>query len=374
MADAPSMQTDHEVVVGDARSMDGVAEDSVELVVTSPPYPMIEMWDGTFARLDSSVAERLEAGDGQGAFDAMHAALEPVWDEVARVLAPGGLACVNVGDATRSVDGEFTCYPNHVRIVEALSERGLRPLPGVLWRKPTNSTTKFMGSGTLPSNAYVTLEHEHVLILRNGQPRAFEPGSARRYESAFFWEERNEWFSDLWTDVAGARQAIDGAGPRERAGAFPFEVPFRLINMFSVYGDTVLDPFWGTGTTTVAAMVAGRNSVGYELEPDFAERFESRVDDVPDLSREVQAGRLRDHRAFVESREAAGELPAHEADHLGVPVVTSQEREMQLYAVEAVSAGNGSAHDGDPNDSAEEMAEGGRYVATHQPVAEPDAG
>jgi site-specific DNA-methyltransferase (adenine-specific) len=357
------METEHEVVVGDARSMDGLADASVELVVTSPPYPMIEMWDGAFARMNPEVGARLDAGDAWGAFELMHAELDAVWDEVARVLVRGGIACVNVGDATRRLDGEFARFPNHARVLSALSDRGLTPLPGVLWRKPTNAATKFMGSGTLPPNAYVTQEHEHVLVLRKGEPRSFPPGDDERYESAYFWEERNDWFSDVWTDVAGERQAIPGDGPRDRAGAFPFEVPFRLINMYSVYGDTVCDPFWGTGTTTIAAMVAARNSVGYEVEPELLEGFDDRTSPLPDVSRAVQRDRLRAHLAFVEERAGDGEAPGHVAERYGFPVVTRQEVRIALYGVEELDA------------RVDEPGAGGRrYVATHAPVDLPPAG
>jgi len=347
------METEHEVVNGDARSMDAVPDESVECVVTSPPYPMIEMWDETFTRLNPAIGDRLDAGDAWAAFDLMHTELDGVWDELARVLVPGGIACVNVGDATRSVGGEFACYPNHARILSALSDRGLRPLPAVVWWKPTNSATKFMGSGTLPPNAYVTQEHEHVLIVRKGGPRSFDAGADRRYESAYFWEERNAWFSDVWRDVGGESQALDAESPRERAGAFPLEVPFRLINMFSVYGDTVLDPFWGTGTTSLAAMITGRHSKGYELEPDLIESFEERVASVPERSHERQRQRLADHRSFVAERREAGDVPGHVAERYGVPVVTRQETELTLYAVDAVNE------------------EDDRYVAAHVPVEDP---
>jgi DNA modification methylase len=295
---------------------------------------MIEMWDDAFAEMDPEVESALAAGDGTRAFEAMHAQLDAVWDELARVLAPGGIACVNVGDATRTVDDEYRVYDNHARILRALKQRGLSPLPDVLWRKPTNSSAKFMGSGTLPTNAYVTLEHEYVLILRNGGPREFPPGDRTRYESAFFWEERNEWFSDVWTDVQGVVQDVDPESPdqvRERSGAYPFAIPYRLVNMFSVYGDTVLDPFLGTGTTTVAAMVAGRNSVGYEVDPAFEAVLDDRVDEVGSLSRAVVDRRLRNHREFAADRDLG-----YEAKHYDFDVRTKQERKLRLYRVDSV--------------------------------------
>jgi site-specific DNA-methyltransferase (adenine-specific) len=323
------MRTEHVLRIGDSAT--ATVEDSVDLVVTSPPYPMIEMWDEQFAARSPEVRAALDEGRGDDAFEAMHALLDEVWDEVARLLAPGGIACVNVGDATRSIGGAFQCFPNHARVTRALRERGLTPLPGVLWRKPTNRLTKFMGSGTLPTNAYVTLEHEHVLVFRKGPPREFPPGDERRYESAFFWEERNRWFSDLW-ELSGAAQTREGDG-RDRAGAFPLELPLRLIRMYSTYGDRVYDPFVGTGTTTVAAMLAGRDSIGTEIDPDLLSGFGERVADLPARSRARVEDRLDRHRAFVrEHAERAG----YEAAHYDFPVVTKQERDVRLYAVTGV--------------------------------------
>jgi site-specific DNA-methyltransferase (adenine-specific) len=326
MESSPEFESDHVLRVGDAASMSRVEDDSVELVVTSPPYPMVEQWDDLFAARDDRVAEALDAAAGETAFERMHEQLDAVWDEVCRVLAPNGVVCVNVGDATRSLDGDFRTYTNHSRIDAAFHERGLRSLPDVLWRKPTNSGTKFMGSGTLPTNAYVTLEHEYVLVFRAGGPRSFPPGDARRYESAFFWEERNEWFSDLW-QFPGTDQTVGD----ERVAAFPLELPRRLIRMYSVYGDTVLDPFAGTGTTTLAAMLAGRSSVGYDLSGDRLAVLDDRLDDLPARSTRRARRRLDRHREFVADRD-----PNYEADHYDVGVTTKAERRIRLYHVEGL--------------------------------------
>ena len=342
-------ETTHRVHVADARDVP-LAADSVDLVVTSPPYPMIEMWDDVFAGLDPGVGDALTDGDGERAHDLMHAVLDDAWREVARVLRPGGIAVVNVGDATRSLD-RFRVYDNHARVTETLVDLGLDPLPGVLWRKPTNSAAKFMGSGMVPPNAYVTLEHEHVLVFRNGDRREFEPGADRRYESAYFWEERNTWFSDVWTDLNGAPQALADPGLRERSAAFPLELPYRLVNMYSVRGDTVLDPFWGTGTTSLAAAVAGRSSVGVETDPALAAAFDDRIREAPGLSRDLAADRLAAHRAFV--AETDGDDLAYEAEHYDTPVRTDQERHLRLYEVADVT----------------ETADGWR--ATHRPY-DPD--
>ncbi|MFC7167477.1 DNA-methyltransferase [Halospeciosus flavus] len=345
------METDHRVVVGDARRLDRVADDAVDLVVTSPPYPMIEMWDDLFASLNPAVGEHLDAGDGRAAFEAMHEQLGEVWAEVERVLVDGGIACVNVGDATRKVDGSFRVYQNHSRVVDAFEDLGFEPLPELLWRKPVNSAAKFMGSGMVPPNAYVTLEHEYVLVFRNGKrSRQFEPRAQHRYESAYFWEERNRWFSDVWEDVQGELQDLGHDALRSRSAAYPFEVPYRLINMYSVYGDTVLDPFWGTGTTSLAAMAAGRNSIGYELDAEFAEVFDDRVDDVAALSHNVARQRLDAHRDFVAREREKGEAFGYDAEHYDFPVTTKQERRIRFYAVTNV----------------EETDEG--YRAEHEPV------
>jgi len=367
------METRHRVVVGDARGLGAVEDDAVELVVTSPPYPMIEMWDDLFGALDPEIDALLDAGAGEAAFEAMHAVLDDVWAALSRVLVEGGIACINVGDATRTLDGRFRVYQNHSRIVDALTEQGFDPLPEILWRKPTNSAAKFMGSGMVPPNAYVTLEHEYVLVFRNGSRRRFDPGADRRYEAAYFWEERNNWFSDLWTGVTGDLQALDDE-VRERSAAYPFEIPYRLINMYSAYGDTVLDPFLGTGTTTLAAMVAGRNSTGYELDPAFVDRLDDDLDRVPALSRTVARDRLADHRAFVERVRERGDSLAYNAQHYDLPVRTKQERRLRLYAVsevERLDTNSGPADDSRPVTTTGERDTDDPqtvYRATHEPV------
>ena len=343
------MRTEHVLRVGDAAETSW-DDGSVDLVVTSPPYPMIELWDDMFSDRDREVAEALAVGDGDAAFELMHEQLDAVWDEVVRLLAPGAIVCVNVGDATRSIGGEFRRFPNHARVIDALCDRGLTPLPDILWRKPTNRLTKFMGSGMLPPNAYVTLEHEYILVFRNGSTRSFDSGDPDRYESAFFWEERNEWFSDLW-DLSGEEQALAGEG-RDRSAAFPPELPLRLIRMFSAYGDTVLDPFAGTGTTTLAAMIAARHSRGCELDVDLVDGFADRLADLPERSRRRCRERLDRHRSFVRDRD---EDPGYDAVHYDFPVVTKQERHIRLYAAESVDERRATGADRE-------------YVVEHEPV------
>ncbi|ELY57624.1 DNA-methyltransferase [Natronolimnohabitans innermongolicus] len=359
------METTHRVFVGDSRDLGAVDDASVELVVTSPPYPMIEMWDDLFTRLDPAIGDALESGDGREAFDAMHAQLEQVWDEIQRVLVDGGIACINVGDATRSVDDSFRVYANHARVLEAFESRGFDPLPDILWRKPANSAAKFMGSGMIPPNAYVTLEHEYVLVFRKGaDSRSFEPGADHRYEAAYFWEERNRWFSDVWTDVQGELQALAGDDLRDRSAAYPLEIPYRLICMYSAYGDTVLDPFWGTGTTSLAAMCAGRDSVGAELEPSFVEVFDDRTDEVPGLSRSIGRRRLERHREFVSRRREEGKSFDYEAAHYDTPVVTKMERDLRLREVTDVADVGADVDYADATEDTEYA-----YRTTHEPLA-----
>lgn len=331
------MESDHRAIIGDSRQMSELDDGEVDLVVTSPPYPMIEMWDDVFSGLNNEIGDYLESGAGQEAFELMHKELKKTWTEVSRVLIDGGIACVNVGDATRKVAGNFRVYQNHARIIDAFEDLGFEPLPDILWRKPGNSAAKFMGSGMLPPNQYVTLEHEYILIFRKGKDqRSFEPGSERRYSSAYFHEERNKWFSDVWKDIAGTLQTLQNNELRERSAAFPLKIPYRLINMYSIYGDTVLDPFWGTGTTSLAAMVAGRNSVGYELEEEFTRVFKDRIDEVSRISGEIVSERIERHREFVRNhREQGGELK-YDAENYDFPVKTKQEKQIRFYTVDRI--------------------------------------
>ena len=231
--------------------MDAIPSNSIDLVVTSPPYPMIEMWDEVFSKQNVKIGEALNQKDGPSAFELMHKELDLVWDEVSRVLKRGGIACINIGDATRTIDDHFALYTNHSRIHTYMQQIGFSALPIILWRKQTNAPNKFMGSGMMPPGAYVTLEHEYVLILRKGNKKAFktEDEKEQRRASSFFWEERNIWFSDVWTDLKGTSQNLFDNKVRGRSAAYPIELPYRLITMFSVKGDNVLDPFLGIGTT-----------------------------------------------------------------------------------------------------------------------------
>jgi modification methylase len=326
------MKTSHKIIFSDASRMKEVPDESVDLIVTSPPYPMIQMWDHTFSERDSRIRCALDAGRGLEAFDRMHQALDPIWAEAYRVLSSGGFACINIGDATRTIEGNFRLYPNHARVLTALSALGFHVLPEILWRKQTNAPNKFMGSGMLPAGAYVTFEHEYILIARKGGKREFrtETEKKARRESAMFWEERNVWYSDVWFDIKGTPQNLQRPDVRRRSAAYPFELAYRLVNMYSVKGDLVLDPFLGTGTSTFAAMTSARNSIGYEIDPGLQETICRPADDIVGFSNDYIRKRLRKHTDFLIDRMTAKSDFKYENKRYGFPVKTNQEKDILI--------------------------------------------
>ncbi|WP_455365053.1 DNA-methyltransferase [[Eubacterium] cellulosolvens] len=249
-----SPKTWHKVIIGDSRQMAEVKDGSVHLMITSPPYPMIKMWDQFFQSV------------GCRSFTTMHEYLAETWREVYRVLIDGGVACINIGDATRTVKRIFRLFPNHAKVIEICESLGFVSLPNILWMKPTTKPNAFLGSGFLPPNAYVTLDCEYILIFRKGDVRSFKVKDPYRYSSHFTKKERDTWFSQIW-DIPGVRQASKSI--ERKIAAFPEEIAYRLIRMFSVIGDVVLDPFLGTGTTTKVAKSLYRNSIGYEVDENL---------------------------------------------------------------------------------------------------------
>ena len=196
------------------------------------------------------------------------------------VLDKGGILCVNVGDATRTLNGSFQCYLNHARVAEHCERIGFQSLVPILWRKPTNKPNAFLGSGFFPPNAYVTLDCEYILVFRKGGKRVIKPQDPLRYASQYSKAERDVWFSQTW-DLRGARQNHAETAP------FPEELPYRLIRMFSCIGDTVLDPFLGTGTTVKLARLLGRKGIGYEMNSSLKSIIDRNVDFSPARPEEV---------------------------------------------------------------------------------------
>ena len=256
------MKTDHKVIIGSSNNMKEINDNSIALIITSPPYPMIEMWDEMFEKA------------GAKNYNEMHNYLAKVWKECHRVLINGGICCINIGDATRRTNGSFKLYPNHSRITEICEKIGFKALPFILWKKATTKPNAFLGSGFLPPNAYVTQDCEFILIFRKGELRRFDDSSIR-HESKYTKEERDKWFSQIW-EVNGIKQTRDKLV--RKTAEYPSEIVYRLIRMFSVMGDTILDPFLGTGTTIRMAKALKRNSIGYEIDKNLLPIIKERLD------------------------------------------------------------------------------------------------
>ena len=332
------MKTTHKIYFENSQDMGAIPSGTAHLVVTSPPYPMIEMWDELFSNKNGDIAKALTEGDGWNAFELMHRQLDPVWKETHRILASGGIACVNIGDATRTIGGNFNLYPNYSRILTAMIKAGFCTLPAIVWRKATNAPNKFMGSGMLPAAAYVTLEHENILILRKGPKREFKTSHEKqlRRESAFFWEERNTWFSDIWFDLTGTSQILPDDKARSRSAAFPFELPYRLINMFSSKNDVIVDPFLGTGTTMAAAMVSGRNCLGFEINRGFQDQLVSIEGSIIATANNRINQRLRNHIDHIDRRLKENYQFKYVSKHYDFAVMTRQEVDLFFNPLKSV--------------------------------------
>ncbi|TRO50189.1 site-specific DNA-methyltransferase, partial [Candidatus Bathyarchaeota archaeon] len=267
------MQTEHTIINANSQQMPEITDASIHLMITSPPYPMIKMWDNQFATINPQIAtlwQKLETDSKEETvtqiYNAMHETLAKTWRETYRVLVDGGIACINIGDATRTLNGKFQLFPNHSRIIEHCEKTGFTTLPYILWKKPTTKPKykgkgAFLGSGFLPPNAYITLDCEFILLFRKGKLRKFPPNDPCRYASAFTKQQRDEWFTQIW-NIKGTRQTTNQI--ERRIAAYPEEIVNRLIRMFSIRSDTVLDPFLGSGTTVKLAISNERNSIGYE--------------------------------------------------------------------------------------------------------------
>ena len=335
------MSTYHRVFYKKAQEMEEIEDSSIALVITSPPYPMIEMWDEIFSLQNEEIKLALEVGDASLAFEKMHEELDKVWSELYRILIHGGIVCINIGDATRTINKNFQLFPSHSRITNAFQKLGFQNLPEILWRKQTNAPNKFMGSGMFPPGAYITLEHEYILIFRKTGKREFNTEALKenRRESAYFWEERNVWFSDIW-DFKGISQGLSDKETRKRSAAYPFELAFRLINMFSVRNDTILDPFLGTGTSSLAAMVTERNSIGYEVHKNLKETIEDRFQKVISFGNKYIEKRIESHNSFITERINKKGPTKYTNKNLNVSVLTSQEKDLKINKLSSIKETN----------------------------------
>jgi modification methylase len=254
------------IVRGDSRHMVSCASRSVALIVTSPPYWNIK---------DYGVPGQI--GHGQS-LHAYLADLSLVWAECSRVLCEGGRLCVNIGDqfARASLYGRYRVIPLHAEIICQCVAEGLDYLGSIIWQKKTTMNTSggavVMGSYPYPPNGIVEIDFEYILLFR-------KPGKARtvtrerKGSAAMSRDEWKSWFSGHWE--------LGGAKKKDHEAPFPEEIPRRLIRMFSFPGDTVLDPFLGSGTTARVAVRLGRNAMGYEINPDFVELSRRSMASVP---------------------------------------------------------------------------------------------
>lgn len=328
----------HTIYFKAAQDMSQLKDESVNLVVTSPPYPMIEMWDDIMAKQNPEISDAFQANRPRMAFELMHQELDKVWSECWRVLKDGAFMCINIGDATRTINGDFALYNNNTRIIQACEKLGFTNLPNILWRKATNAPNKFMGSGMLPCGAYVTLEHEWILIFRKGGKRLYKKADEKeaRRMSSFFWEERNVWFSDIW-EIKGVKQKIDNAPSRERNASYPLELPYRLINMYSQKDDVVLDPFMGLGTTAIASVLSERNSVGYEIDPMLKPLLKDIIGSINiDKANGLTHQRYLRHLDFVKERVKMGKEVKYENSKIECKVMTGQETDLVFHYLREV--------------------------------------
>ena len=248
--------TFHRLINGDARDLSFLNDESVHLVVTSPPYWNLKKYNENTNQL----------GHIQD-YEAFLAELERVWRHIFRVLVPGGrLVCV-VGDVcvARRHFGRHLVFPLHADICVICRRIGFDNLNPIIWYKIANASyevtngSKFLGKPYEP-NAIIKNDIEFILMQR--KPGGYrKPTGAQRESSKINKKEFDSWFQQIWT--------IPGASTKDHPAPFPMELATRLVRMFSFTGDTVLDPFCGSGTTMIAAHRTDRNSIGVEIDPDY---------------------------------------------------------------------------------------------------------
>jgi DNA modification methylase len=257
--------TTHQVMRGDARQLSGVADASVDLVVTSPPYWTLKQY--------APHADQLGAIDD---YEQFLVELDQVWRECFRALTPGGRMCIVVGDVclSRRKHGRHRVIPLHADITTRCVQIGFDNLAPIFWYKIANIRTEmdrpgyFLGKPFEP-NGIIKNDVEYILLLRKpGEYR--HPSEIQREQSRIEKSVYHLWYRQIWDDVGGH-------STREHPAPFPLEIADRLIRMFSFVDDTVLDPFLGTGTTTLAAMLAGRNSIGVEIDAGYLELARRRL-------------------------------------------------------------------------------------------------
>lgn len=247
-------KTNHKIIIGDSRKMKAIPDESVHLVVTSPPYWQLKDY-GTRNQIgyDNSYEEYINN-------------LNLVWNECYRVLHPGCRLCINIGDQfARSVYyGRYKVIPIRTEIIKFCERRGFDYMGAIIWQKTTTTNTtggaSVMGSYPYPRNGILKIDYEFILIFKKLGKQPKVPREKRK-KSKMTKEEWNRYFSGHWN--------FPGEKQEEHLAVFPEELPRRLIRMFTFVGDTVVDPFLGSGTTTLATRKMDRNSIGYEINEEF---------------------------------------------------------------------------------------------------------
>ena len=246
--------TYHKIINGDSRQMSELKDESIHLVVTSPPYWQLK---------DYGTENQIGFHDD---YETYINHLNLTWKECFRVLHKGCRLCINIGDQfARSVYyGRYKIIPIHSEIIKFCEMIGFDFMGSIIWQKTTTMNTtggaSIMGSFPYPRNGIVKLDFEYILLFRK-QGNAPKPRAEQKEHSAMTTEEWNTYFNGHWY-ISGARQD-------NHLAMFPEELPKRLIKMFSFPEENVLDPFLGSGTTSLIAKSLGRNSCGYEINPGF---------------------------------------------------------------------------------------------------------
>jgi modification methylase len=263
----PYDQTTHRLKLGDARDLSSIPDASVHLVVTSPPYWTLKKYEDRDGQL-GDVAE----------YEAFLDELDKVWRECARVLVAGGRICCVVGDVCipRKLAGRHHVMPLHADIQVRARRFGLDSLTPIFWHKIANGVTEADGNGAgfygkpYQPGAIIKNDTEFVLFLRKrGGYRS--TSMLVKALSMLTRDEMRRWQRSYWDDVRGASTRDGHPAP------FPVELAERVIRLFSFAGDTVLDPFAGTASTSLAALKAGRNSIGVEIEPKYLKIAQRRL-------------------------------------------------------------------------------------------------
>ncbi len=257
--------TSHQLYRGDARAMQ-LSPGSIHLVLTSPPYWTLKEYRDSEGQL----------GHWED-YEGFLRELDKVWEQCFEALVPGGrLICV-VGDvclSRRKNEGRHTVVPLHASLQEHCRHMGYDNLAPIIWHKISNAAYEVEGSGSFLGKPYepnAVIKNDIEFILMQRKPGGYRsPSVATRVLSVIGDANHKAWFQQIWT-------GLTGASTRNHPAPYPLELAERLIRMFSFVGDTVLDPFLGTGTTMLAAMRHGRNSVGFEVDPAYAAYARKRV-------------------------------------------------------------------------------------------------